>query len=60
MKTKHKFSVEGGKIIYHDMQRLLTEMKKYTEAWLVVSDEKSIDLKNVICPQCGKSFKEGL
>jgi len=40
MKTKHMFSVENGKIIYHDRERLITEMKKYKEAWITVSDEK--------------------
>lgn len=41
MRTKHKYSVEKGKIIYHDREGLLVEMKKYDSAWLIVSDEKS-------------------
>ena len=40
MKTKHKFSVQNNKIIYHNPERLTTEIKKYSEGWLTVSDNK--------------------
>ena len=40
MKTKHKYTHENGKIIYHDKERLSANMKEFKEAWITVSDEK--------------------